>query len=309
MKQFAQVSSLPEGKVAVDWFRGRFNANKNILLLLIGATGSGKSWSCMRLCELWYKDYFKKEFPSEHIVFSLEEAGKLIFSGKLKRGDIIIIEEAGINMNALDFQKKAVKFFGFVLQSFRSKNIGIIFNTPNFSFIGKTQRTLLHGVFETAGIDMAHQQVIIKPYYLQTNSFMGKSYKKFLRKKINGRTVPIERIALGRPSDKLIQEYEAKKSAFVDKVGADFTQVTEQDNAEEHEETMKRFESYIERELTFVQIKKEEKPFNPLLGTRTCSRFLSEASKRRRERQKQAQSLGNVDFQAQNTVLAPSLLN
>lgn len=261
MKSFISLPQQQEGEVLLNWFKIRFSQNKNILILTIGSTGSGKSWADARICELWYKAYFNKAFPVEHICFSLEEAVKLIFSGKLKRGDIIIIEEAGININALDFQKKAIKFFGFILQSFRSKNIGIIFNTPNLSFIGKTQRTLLHGVLETAGIDRKNSQVILKPYYLQTNSFYGKTYKKFLRKKVDNRLRSIERIALSKPSDELITAYEEKKSIFVEKIGKEFISLSETKDEEEKpfdEEFYKKYKMLrLDRGMKNTKIQEE----------------------------------------------------
>ena len=49
---------------------------------------------------------------------------------KLRKGELLIFEEAGANMGSLDFQNKVSKVFSYVLQSFRSLNIGILFNLP-----------------------------------------------------------------------------------------------------------------------------------------------------------------------------------
>jgi hypothetical protein len=192
-------ANLKEGEVINHWLRSRFGGNKNALIAVVGSTGSGKSYVCMRMAELWYEDYFQKEFPSTHICFSIREAMLLIQSGKLTRGDLIIVEEAGVIMNSLDFQNKIVKFFGFVLQSFRSKNIGIIFNLPHIDMLTKTARLLMHGLFETAGIDTNAKLVKIKALYCQTNPRSSKQYHKYLKYKINGRYQKIKRISYALP--------------------------------------------------------------------------------------------------------------
>ena len=215
---------IPEGYVTNRWFKTRFDANANVLLIVVGRTGSGKSWSCLRMCELWYKEKFDKPFPKENICFSLNEAGKRIRQGGLEKGEFIIIEEAGVVANALEFQNKIVKFFHYVLQSFRCKNIGVIFNLPNLNLLTKTARSLAHGVFETKSIDKRSCFVTLKPFYLQTNPLYGKTYQKFLRTKINHRIITVKKITVGKPSKNLIE----MKNNFVDNTLDDFIDVSEE---------------------------------------------------------------------------------
>lgn len=209
---------IPEGYVINKWFASRFNRNKNVLIATIGVTGSGKSYANLRMLELWYEFYFKQPMPKENICFSIKEAMLLINSGKLPKGSILIVEEAGVSMNSLDFQNKIVKFFNFVLQSFRSKNIGIIFNLPNLGFMTKTGRTLLHGVFEAKKINTQTKEVSIKPFYVQIEAFSGKLYKHYLKQDIDGRKVKVKRVNYHLPSKDIIDYYEKKKDDFVNKV-------------------------------------------------------------------------------------------
>ena len=171
----------PEGYLINHWMDGRFKKNKNILIATIGATGSGKSYANLRMMELWYLYKFKTQLPMENVCFSIKEAMELINSQKLPKGSLLVIEEAGVTMNSLDFQNKIVKFFNFVLQSFRSKNIGILFNLPNLGFMTKTGRTLLHGIFQAMKINPQTKEVSVKPFYIQTEPFSGKVYKHYLK--------------------------------------------------------------------------------------------------------------------------------
>lgn len=244
MKHDYLNANLNEGEVINHWLRSRFGGNKNALIAVVGSTGSGKSYACMRMAELWYKDYFNKEFPSTHICFSIREAMLLIQSGKLTRGDLIIVEEAGVIMNSLDFQNKIVKFFGFVLQSFRSKNIGIIFNLPHIDMLTKTARLLMHGLFETAGIDSNAKKVKIKALYCQTNPRSSKQYHKYLKYKINGRFQKIKRISYSLPRSDLLKEYEDKKDIFVNKNVENLIEITGEDDKKE--ESKAKFKQLIE---------------------------------------------------------------
>lgn len=227
---------IEEGQVVNTWFENRFNANKNILLAVIGATGSGKSYSCIRMCELWYKHKFNEMYPLDNICFSIKDIMQRIMSGKLRRGEILILEESGVIMGNLDFQNKYNKFFGYVLQSFRSKNIGIIFNLPNFSMLSKQARTLLHGVFETMTIDKQKNKVIIKPFYLQTNAFYGKAFTKYLHQKVAHTTVKVRRLNIGMPSPEILKPYEEKKDKFVNATGEILVEaINEKENGGEKE--------------------------------------------------------------------------
>jgi|GEM_PF-3626132 len=177
---------------------------------------SGKTYSNIRMCELWYKYKFDEPFPQENICFSVSEAVKRLRGG-LRKGEFIIVEEAGVLINSLDFQNKIAKFFTGVLQSFRSKNIGVVFNLPNISFLNKTARTLLHVVFQTQRIDPIRKEVVVKPFYWQTNSLSGKTYQKYLQQKINGHHLKIQRLNFGLPSSEILIPYEKRKDEFVNK--------------------------------------------------------------------------------------------
>lgn len=227
---------IGEGVVLNRWLSNRFNANKNALIAVVGATGGGKTYSALSQLEKWYQFKFGEPFPHENICFSIEEAAKRIRNGNLRRGEILLIEEAGVLMNSLDFQNKISKFFGSVLQSFRSKNIGIIFTLPNISLLNKTARSLLHLTLQTQSINTKTKQVCLKPFYTQTNPLTGKDYRKYLLQKIGRHNAKVERIFLGLPSAEIIKIYEEKKEKFVNKVVDSLIDVSDTDKKEEVEE-------------------------------------------------------------------------
>jgi len=224
MKKIRKLTDIDEGELFCIWLHNRLiKRNKNVLGAELGDTGSGKSYRDLRKVELWYKYYFKEKFPTKNICFGVLAIMRRIKSGELRRGDILIFEEAGAELGSLDFQNRTSKMFSYVLQSFRSMNIGIFFNLPHLSMMNKTARTLLHYSFESAGIDYNLKLSICKPFFHQVNQGTGKIYKKYMRTKVSGKRRTIKRFYFKLPSEYLINAYEAKKIQYLTETTESYT--------------------------------------------------------------------------------------
>lgn len=213
-----------EGEIYYKWENSRINNNKNIISVTTGATGSGKSMCDLRRAELSYKKRFGKQFPVDtNVCFSITDLMRVISSGKLRKGDIIILEEAGFNAGSQDWQNKATKMFNYLLQTFRSMNICLYMNLPVLSMLAKQARQLIHIHFETQGIDFENKMVKVKPLVHQLNQQSGKSYWKFLRVLFKLKVRAVKRMKFGLPSKTLRDKYEAKKSLFLYNMTEDFS--------------------------------------------------------------------------------------
>ena len=213
-----------EALLILKFMYSKMKNNKNFLSVFTGATGSGKSYSCLRLAELWYSYYFNgKPFPTENICFSIEDLLRRLRHGKLRKGDLLIVEEIGVNANAKNFQSKTNKALQYILQSFRSLNIIVLFNVPHFSFFDKTARMLMHSHIQTKRIDVQKQICILKPYFLSISQSTGKIYTKWLRVRNikTGQTIKITTLELKKPSQELCNVYEDMKERFVKTLIAD----------------------------------------------------------------------------------------
>lgn len=210
---------LKEGVFLNKWFDSRIRNNKNVLLAFTGSTGSGKTFSCLSTGENWYTYKFKEQFPIENVCFGISILVKRINdlhkSGKLRKGDLFILEEAGANFGNLDFQNKLNKMFNYILQSFRSMNLIVLMNLPVLTMLNKSARQLIHGHFITSGIDFEHKQTKVKPYFHQLNQNSGKSYWKYPRVRLNGKVITLQRMKFNKPTESLIKSYEVNKSRYV----------------------------------------------------------------------------------------------
>lgn len=216
------IRILAEGEYINKYLQGRFSKNKNAIFVVTGATGSGKTYACLRICELWYSHFFNDKFPTANICFSVNEIVKRLKEGNLRRGELLVLEEGGANLGSLDFQNKLSKLFTYILQSFRSMNIGLLINLPVLSMLNKQARLLLHIHMITNGIDFFNKECELKCLNHQLNQHTGKSYWKYPRIMHGGRSVKVETISYRMPSQDLLWTYEKRKSEFVGKLVADF---------------------------------------------------------------------------------------
>lgn len=252
IKEKDNGKGLKEGVLFNKWLKSRLiNHNQNVLVACTGPTGSGKSYAQLRQLELWYKYNFNKKFPTRNICFSVEEIMQRITDTNprtcLRKGEILVLEEAGVNMGSLDFQQKVSKMFNYVLQSFRSMNYGIFMNLPVLSMLNKSARLLLHAQTITSGIDYNKKKVKLKPMFHQVNQQTGKVYSKYMRVAINGKVRKIKKVLYSLPSQDLIDDYERRKAGFLKNFTEDFSmQFTEGQ--------LKRMEKMGRRDLTPLQM-------------------------------------------------------
>mgnify|MGYP003148766911 CR=1 FL=1 len=212
----AIVTSDKKGGYFSQYIRQRINNNKNFISVITGQTGSGKSYSALRLGEILDPD-----FDADNICFSGTEFMALI-NGKVKklhRGSYIMFDEIQITLGHLDYQSVQAKLMNYVLQTFRHRNFILFLTTPDFSFVNASARKLVHSRMETTGINQNKKQVTLKPFLRQVNQKKGDVYEKYLRvwHKEYG-VVPLKTLKVGMPSKELIEAYEQKKTEFTNKL-------------------------------------------------------------------------------------------
>jgi len=185
--------------------------NQNELMLICGPTGSGKSFSGMRLAE-----EIDPTFNINRVVFTAEEFMKVLNNG-MKRGQVIIWDEAGVGLPAKEWYSIQNKAINYVLQMFRHLNICVIFTTPTIGYIDSAARRLFHDYIETLKVDRKEKKVLAKFFAINFNPRLDKEYFIFPRYK--GETKKLIRI--NKPSEELIDAYEKKKKIYSEQVRID----------------------------------------------------------------------------------------
>lgn len=192
----------------------RIKKNKNFMACITGPTGSGKTYTALKLAEA-----FDPNFTQDNIVFTPTEFLNLLNSGTLKSGSAIVADEFGVSMNSRNWQSAENETMNFVMQTFRSRNYAVFYTAPDFSFFDSAARKLFHCHMMTEGINHKEGFCNIKPYMLQINQVTGKVYYKFLQVRLKDfGTKKLSKLRVALPSKKLIKQYEVKKDEFVSKL-------------------------------------------------------------------------------------------
>ena len=286
-------NKFPEGEIFLRWINNRFAKNKNFIGVTTGPTGSGKSYLDLRKAELQHRRRFNEEFPIKNCCFSVAELMERISSKEIRSGEVLILEEAGVNAGSGDWQNKVVKMFNYILQSFRSMNIGLFLNLPVLSMMSKQARQLVHMHMETVGIDFELGLCKVKPLCHQLNQHTGKSYWKYMRVKVKDKIVAVERMGFSLPSQELIDKYEDKKEKFLINITEEFTNHLRKIELEKVNKLARKDMTVVQKEvyelwhqgLNKTQIAKEVKKSIPtiwqILKTIEKNGFSIEKSKKR----------------------------
>ncbi len=220
--------------VILDWIRHRLDNNQNFLALLLGGTGSGKSWSALRLGEA-----LDENFSIDNVCFTLEDFLTRLNDGLKKRSCLVLDEASGIAPRR-SWYTKSSRVFNFVLDSFRFLNISVLFTAPTITRLDSQSVTLLHGIFETVTIDRISEEVYCKFKRVQHNAVIGRSYFKYVRARTNGRLRTISSLAISKPSEALIQSYEKKKSQYLKQLYKDMELDLRADKAIERQNMLQK---------------------------------------------------------------------
>jgi len=215
-KSNVPTDSLPVGtRAIVKHIKRRITRNKNYLCAITGQTGSGKSYAAMSLMGC-----ITGKLKTKNICFTAKTFMERVVSGELKKGDVIIWDEAGVDLNSKQWQSLANRVINFVLQTFRNLNLIVIFTLPYLSFLDSDSRKLLHGYMETMSIDEENELAILSPKLIQVNQRTGNVYYKRYRAMSGGYMVPIQTIGLVKPPSSFLIWYEDIKTKFTDSLNA-----------------------------------------------------------------------------------------
>lgn len=130
----------------MPWIRKRIAHNMDVLGLFVGSRGSGKSYGALKLSYMC-----DSIFNSKRVMFDVGDFVDFVIDGGLKRGNAAILDDAGVFMNARDWQTVQNKAISVVAQSFRYRNLITFITVPKWSYIDRQIRGLINIFFESAG--------------------------------------------------------------------------------------------------------------------------------------------------------------
>ena len=223
MKEAKKETANIEGKdkkqepILIQYIKDRVqNKNKNFLMLFVGATGSGKSYSALRLAEMLDKDFNVDRvcFKAKDFMNCINDLVARSEKGEVIKGKVVMWDEFGVEHNAREFMTISNRVINYFFQTSRHLNLIVIMTVPLLSFIDSATRKLCHGVAEMQGINSRDKTASVRVKMIQTNVMTGKEYPKYLRYRKKNKMFVSKKLKFNLPSKELCEAYEKKKKAF-----------------------------------------------------------------------------------------------
>lgn len=209
--------------------------DKNLLMLVVGETGVGKS--CTAINFGWNIDVtplgkgsFKRNFkiqpdkegnptPQTRVIFSAVDLIRLVRSG-LPKGSVIIWDEAGIGNDNTDWYEKKSKLVKHVLQSFRAQNLCLILTVPDEQSIALYTRRLVHCIINVRERD--DDFAFCDIFWLDRNRRLDKVYRKTTSfdNPVTGEPTKIRNYMVRALPEKLEHRYKTIKARVLDDLNA-----------------------------------------------------------------------------------------
>ena len=183
----------------LDWFRyqvlERLKTGRNLLGVVTGEVGQGKSYWSLRVCE-----EFDPQFSIDKVVFDPKNFREAVMT--VPKGSWLLFDEPNIGLSHRSWYSEANKVTTWFIQSSRFLQVSVIFALPAIRLM------------DVAARNVAHVMVIMKDrgygvvYRLKPNYFGGSP---------DLYTYRLGPVRTGLPSRSLVEGYEKKRSEFHDR--------------------------------------------------------------------------------------------
>jgi len=169
---YKKFYDIGKGKKASNWLTSkieeRINHNMNFLCVISGDTGSGKSYTALRIGELLGR-VFDVPFTVDHVLFNPMDFFRLVQI--LPSKSTIIFDEGSVTMDAQRWQTVESKLLGWITETFRFKQFIVFIVAPDLSMINSRVRKCTHAFIRMYGRNGEEARV----YKLQS-SHLGTQY-------------------------------------------------------------------------------------------------------------------------------------
>lgn len=196
-----------------------YSNNCSLNLVVVGPPGVGKSWATLSYLSALDPTFNidRVHFRASKLLSAIQDEGP----NRLKKGQAIMLDECGIDLNSLAWQNELNRGLNLVFQTLRFRNLTTALTLPYTNFLSKGVRTLMTAKFRVQGWSKSEKLTTIKPLAMEFNPDVkdGKFYyKRILVQPLKGSRVFCDYIRLPPPPKELTKEYEKRKKEFTNEL-------------------------------------------------------------------------------------------
>jgi hypothetical protein len=201
-------------------WRRVYTLDMNVLLFMVGGTGTCKSGSAITIANDFDLDYKgNSRFDVENHVFFSPQEFMNIAEENYPSGSVFIWDEMQVGHGSRDFYELKNKLVNKVLTTFRYKNYVLIMTLPALYGVDKTARELGHFIVEMDGkdpYDLNRAKGHLTHISTNPKDMKGKIYFPYFRlMEKNCPPIIPDPIYLYRPNKELETAYKEKKERFM----------------------------------------------------------------------------------------------
>ena len=193
----------------------------NVLLVIIGRTRSGKSWSGLALGEQ-FSEMLGLNFSVWNVCFTPISFLEKLNSGMLKRGSVLVFDEVGVAAPSKEWYSATNKCLSTVTQTFGHMGLFVIFTVPDWSYVDSDMRKLFHSYVE---MDFPPRLDNLRRGRWYDITFDGREKKYYYKYPTftdeDGTKWKLRFLLFNKPTDKLAADYEALSEPYKNKLMGD----------------------------------------------------------------------------------------
>lgn len=223
----------PTQRVILHHIWRRMNIkNEHFMGAIVGREGKAKSHTALKIAA-----GVDPTFNVERVFFNAAHALEALTDDELGKGQMIVIDEAGVSMGSRTWYDSDQIEINQALQMVRSENMGVLWTLPRLSELDSQTRGRLHAYLE---MTRKHPEHPDQPYAVgkwknidPTRDERDKLYKEYPRMRTDGYKEKIKEVGFTPPDDTIVESYEPRKEEFKNEFAR---RVIEQANDELDEE-------------------------------------------------------------------------
>jgi len=186
------------------WNRLHIN-NQHFIGVCVGREGIGKSHTAMSIAAA-----IDPDFSAENVLFGAEPLLEILRDGEYSKGDMYVVDEAGVSFGSRTWQSRGQVRANQALQLIRSHNIGVIFTLPRLGELDSQTQGRLQALIELLkkkdGEFVQAKWKWVEPKRGEEDGI------KTPFPKING--AKVRSVKVGPPPERVVEPYEEQKAEY-----------------------------------------------------------------------------------------------
>ena len=224
--------------------------NQHVTLIMVGGTGTGKSWASIDLAykaaievakirygkdvtDTSWQDFFNLDHMA---IITLDRVTELLKN--MRSNGIYILDDIGVGYNNRDWMKDKNKKMNQIIQTFRTDNTCVIYTVPSKGLIDKVPRELVEWYFEFDRSEQVFTEGVNSCKFLDITTLKREGKQLFMYDLIqdatgadqfvrhiaseppSSLTIPYEKLRL-----KIAQDLRAENAALIEAEGGEDTKI------------------------------------------------------------------------------------